>query len=294
MSVERIEISLVDGSSGVPGVFQKRKCLRITVQAVDTSYNILMDPLAWDPWHLCKLYAQMSQRLWWVNLYPPTKKDGWTMYQWVNSTPAASSFGFCLLHWVKGLPGFSTVWWLGFRGTGKTCCRSQKCATGGVFWIWRYKRPICFLSCFRKSPFGAQVGWKGRVVLKEKLCFLLMVKRWQKIGKPIKKHPKLSILVLFTRLLIDWHTSLVKPFPYLHLPKSNPNPRTKFRAQCLIGRLKQWEGQDVPRLGTRISQPCGETLPGPWLVNLTPPDAHPSGNKGLIRPIKENQWLIRC
>ena len=45
MSVKRIKISLVDRSSGVPGVFQKRKCLRITIQAVEkaTGYSLSME-----------------------------------------------------------------------------------------------------------------------------------------------------------------------------------------------------------------------------------------------------------
>ena len=45
MSVKRIKISLVDRSSGVPGVFQKRKCLRITIQAIEkaTGYSLSME-----------------------------------------------------------------------------------------------------------------------------------------------------------------------------------------------------------------------------------------------------------
>ena len=43
MSVKRIKISLVDRSSGVPGVFQKRKCLRIQAIEKATGYSLSME-----------------------------------------------------------------------------------------------------------------------------------------------------------------------------------------------------------------------------------------------------------
>lgn len=261
----------------------------VWVCSEDVNYKTLAHPTKswWLLWHeTLDNYASCMLKCCWLprvkghsnvpaNLYPPLllwskqqKKTGeQCIHEWILLPLLHLVFVYCI-GW-KVCVGFPPVGNLDSEELERHVVAAKSVPPAGCSESGDINVPFVSWVALGKAHWSpGWLEWKSSVE-RERCFFKNGQKMAKKLEKQIKKHPSLSVLVLSTRLLIDWHTSLVKPFPYLHLPKSNSNPRAKFGAQCLIGRLKQREGQDVPRLGTRINQSSGETLPGPWLVNLT-------------------------
>lgn len=128
---------------------------------------------------------------------------------WLCSTTGSlkvrsPSFTFQPRSWPLGRAP-SCRWNQCFRGAGKTCCRSQKCATEDKLWIWRYKRAICFLKASKvaassKCPkmngwpkvWTYEIDWDRRIMFKtsfDRCCFYGVGQMMRLHHRRLKRNP---------------------------------------------------------------------------------------------------------